>query len=101
MIQPGRNYGWPIASDSREYSGLRVSDTPWLAEFERPEVLWWPSIAPSGLTFYNGDQFPAWQGNLFGWLDDRWPDTAVPVILSESRSTDGAKRFGASRCSPS
>ena len=65
MIQPGRNYGWPIASDSREYSGLRVSDTPWLAEFERPEVLWWPSIAPSGLTFYNGDQFPAWQGNLF------------------------------------
>ena len=65
MIQPGRNYGWPIASTSREYSGLRVSDTPWLEEFERPEVLWWPSIAPSGLTFYNGDQFPAWQGNLF------------------------------------
>ena len=65
LIQPGRNYGWPIASTSREYSGLRVSDTPWLEEFERPEVLWWPSIAPSGLTFYNGDQFPAWQGNLF------------------------------------
>ena len=65
MIQPGRNYGWPIASDSREYTGLRVSDTPWLEEFERPEVLWWPSIAPSGLTFYTGDHFPAWQGNLF------------------------------------
>ena len=65
MIRPGRNYGWPVASYSREYSGLRVSDTPWLKEFERPEVLWWPSIAPSGLTFYNGDHFPAWQGNLF------------------------------------
>jgi glucose/arabinose dehydrogenase/alkylhydroperoxidase family enzyme len=65
IINPGANYGWPIASDSREYSGVRVSDTPWLQPFERPEILWWPSIAPSGLTFYTGDQFPAWQGNLF------------------------------------
>ena len=44
---------------------MRVSDTPWLDGFERPEVLWWPSIAPSGLTFYDGDRFPAWRGNLF------------------------------------
>ena len=65
IIRPGANYGWPLASYSREYSGPRVSDTPWLAEFERPEILWWPSIGPSGLTFYTGDPFPAWQGNLF------------------------------------
>ena len=65
IIHPGRNYGWPVVSDSREYSGQRVSDTPWLEEYERPEILWWPSIAPSGLTFYTGDRFPAWQGNLF------------------------------------
>ena len=65
VILPGRNYGWPVASDSREYTGVRVSDTPWLDGFERPEVLWWPSIAPSGLTFYDGDRFPAWRGNLF------------------------------------
>ncbi len=65
VILPGRNYGWPVASDSREYTGVRVSDTPWVDGFERPEVLWWPSIAPSGLTFYDGDQFPAWRGNLF------------------------------------
>ena len=32
---------------------------------ERPEIVWLPSIAPSGLTFYTGDQFPAWKGNLF------------------------------------
>ena len=65
VILPGRNYGWPIASDGREYTGVRVSDTPWLAEFERPEILWWPSIAPSGLTFYDGEHFPAWRGDLF------------------------------------
>ena len=65
VIKPGANYGWPVASYSRQYSGQRVTDTPWLAEFERPEVLWWPSIAPSGLTFYTGERFPTWQGNLF------------------------------------
>ena len=65
IITPGANYGWPLASDGREYSGLWVSDTPWLEDFARPEVVWWPSIAPSGLTFYTGEQFPAWQGNLF------------------------------------
>ena len=65
IIKPGGNYGWPFASYSREYSGARVTQTPWLAEFERPEVLWWPSVAPSGLTFYTGEHFPAWQGNLF------------------------------------
>ncbi len=65
IIEAGRNYGWPVASDSREYTGVRVSDTPWLQPFERPEIVWWPSIAPSGLTFYDGDQFPAWRGNLF------------------------------------
>ncbi len=65
VIQPGANYGWPVASYSRQYSGVPASETPWLAEFESPEVVWWPSIAPSGLTFYSGEHFPAWQGNLF------------------------------------
>ena len=65
IIKPGVNYGWPLASYSREYSGVRVTDTPWLAEFEEPEILWWPSIAPSGLAFYTGEHFPEWRGNLF------------------------------------
>ena len=59
------NYGWPLASYSREYSGVPVTETPWLPEFQGPEIMWWPSIAPSGLTFYTGEHFPAWQGDLF------------------------------------
>ncbi|MCY3845603.1 MAG: PQQ-dependent sugar dehydrogenase [Acidobacteria bacterium] len=65
IIRPGANYGWPVASYSRQYSGLPVTDTPWLPEFTGPEVIWWPSIGPSGLTFYDGEHFPAWRGNLF------------------------------------
>ena len=74
IIQPGANYGWPLVSYSREYSGVPVTETPWLEEFESPEILWWPSIAPSGLTFYTGEHFHAWHGNLFvGAMRNRMP----------------------------
>ena len=62
VIAAGANYGWPVASYSRQYSGLPVTDTPWLEEFVGPEVIWWPSIAPSGLTFYTGEHFPGLAG---------------------------------------
>ena len=65
VIQAGRNYGWPDVSYSREYFGLRVTEQPWQEQFEQPEIVWVPSIAPSGLVFYTGDRFPSWQGNLF------------------------------------
>ncbi|MEX0617624.1 MAG: PQQ-dependent sugar dehydrogenase [Pseudohongiellaceae bacterium] len=64
IVLPGKNYGWPVASYSRMYRGDWVSETPWREEFESPVVLWWPSIAPSALTFYRGDKIPAWQDNL-------------------------------------
>ena len=65
IITAGANYGWPVASYSRQYSGLPASETPWLPEFVGPEIVWWPSVAPSGMTFYTGEHFPAWHGDLF------------------------------------
>ena len=65
IIAPGRNYGWPIVSYSREYFGPRVSERPWQEDMEQPEIVWIPSIAPSGLLFYTGDRFPVWKGSLF------------------------------------
>ena len=65
VILAGRNYGWPEVSYGREYDGPRVAEQPWQAGMEQPVIVWLPSIAPSGMTFYTGDRFPAWQGNLF------------------------------------
>ena len=65
VIEAGRNYGWPIVSYSRQYSGQRMTEAPWRPGMELPAVLWVPSIAPSGLAFYDGDRFPDWKGNLF------------------------------------
>ncbi|HJT89906.1 MAG TPA: PQQ-dependent sugar dehydrogenase [Bryobacteraceae bacterium] len=65
LILPGKNYGWPVSSFGRAYDGPNISEAPWTEGFQRPIVLWIPSIAPSGMTFYTGDKFPAWKGNLF------------------------------------
>ena len=65
VIRPGHNYGWPDVSYGREYSGARISDVWWREGTELPEVVWIPSVAPSGLAFYTGDRFPAWTGDLF------------------------------------
>jgi aldose sugar dehydrogenase len=65
LILPGRNYGWPVVSYGRAYDGPRISDVPTRDGFEPPIVVWIPSIALSGMTFYSGDKFPAWKGNVF------------------------------------
>ncbi|MCB1671949.1 MAG: PQQ-dependent sugar dehydrogenase, partial [Pseudomonadales bacterium] len=65
IVKAGVNYGWPLVSFSRQYRGDWVAGEPGHASFQAPEVLFWPSIAPSELTFYTGDRFPQWQGNLF------------------------------------
>jgi glucose/arabinose dehydrogenase len=65
LILPGKNYGWPKWSFGRDYQGPRISDTPFGPGIEQPLILWIPSIAPTGLTFYTSDRIPAWKGNLF------------------------------------
>jgi len=65
LLLPGRNYGWPKFSYGRNYDGPRISVVPLGDGIEQPLILWLPSIAPTGLTFYTGDRFPAWKGNLF------------------------------------
>lgn len=64
-IDGGENYGWPLATHSREYSGGLISPEESLPGMVDPEVIWTPSIAPSGLAVYSGEQFPEWQGDLF------------------------------------
>jgi glucose/arabinose dehydrogenase len=65
ILEPGANYGWPLVSYGRQYSGERVSDLPSRQGFVEPELIWVPSIAISGMTFYTGDRFPHWKNNLF------------------------------------
>ena len=66
VLAPGHNYGWPLVSMGRNYTGTLASDQP----FARPgmdnaRMFWVPSISPSSIIFYTGDKFPRWKNNLF------------------------------------
>ena len=65
VVKPGANYGWPMVSYGRRYEGPWQSERAGHAGFEPPVVIWVPSIATSGLTFYTGDKLPKWKGDVF------------------------------------
>jgi glucose/arabinose dehydrogenase len=61
----GKNYGWPVISYGKHYSGFQIGEGSHKAGMEQPAYYWDPSIAPSGFAYYEGSAFPAWKGNLF------------------------------------
>jgi glucose/arabinose dehydrogenase len=66
ILKPGHNYGWPLVSTGRNYTGTLVSEEPWARPgMDNPRIHWVPSISPSSIMFYTGDKFPNWKNNLF------------------------------------
>jgi glucose/arabinose dehydrogenase len=66
VLLPGHNYGWPLVSTGRNYTGTLVSDSPWARPgMDNPRMHWVPSISPSSIMFYTGDKFPRWRNSLF------------------------------------
>ena len=64
IIEKGSNYGWPVIGYGVDYSGRKIHESTHKGGMEQPVRHWTPSIAPSGMTFYDGDLFAAWRGNL-------------------------------------
>ena len=62
--EAGNNYGWPVISYGRHYSGMKIGVGAEAPGYEQPKFYWDPSIAPSGLAVYSGAMFPEWQGDL-------------------------------------
>lgn len=65
LIEAGKNYGWPVATFGIDYSGARISPYTSYEGTKQPLLDWTPSIGPSGMTIYDGAQFPDWQGDIF------------------------------------
>lgn len=66
LIQPGKNYGWPIITYGLEYSGKKIGDAiTQMNGMEQPVYYWDPVLSPSGMTFYSGNEIPEWKNNLF------------------------------------
>ncbi len=66
VLQPGRNYGWPVIGYGVNYqTGSAIHSGTMRQGMEQPIHVWVPSIGTSGLMFYTGDKFPEWRGSLF------------------------------------
>ena len=83
LVRSGVNYGWPVITYGKEYIGGSIGEGTHHPNMAQPIHQWTPSIAPSGISFYNGDAFPAWKGNLF--------TTALKFELLVRQELDGNK----------
>ena len=64
LLLPGRNYGWPEASNGDNYNGVPIPDHKSGDGFQAPKVWSNPSISPGGIAVYYGAMFPEWRGSL-------------------------------------
>ena len=64
IILKGHNYGWPVITYGKNYSGTIISRLTHKEGMDQPVFHWTPSIAVCGMAFYDGDQFPEWKNNL-------------------------------------
>ncbi len=63
LIEPGKNYGWPLVSYATNYNGVPVPGPDTRQDLTKPVIYWTPIIAPGSLTFYKGAMFPQWNGS--------------------------------------
>ena len=75
-----------------DYSGVKIGEGTEKPGMEQPAYYWDPVIAPSGATFYNGDAFPDWKGDLF--IGSMQPGGLVRLKLSNGRVTEEHRYIG-------
>lgn len=69
LIEPGKNYGWPLVSYAVNYNGVEIPSPDTRPDLAKPVIYWTPVIAPGSITFYDGTLFPQWKGSaLIGGL---------------------------------
>jgi glucose/arabinose dehydrogenase len=73
IVSAGGNYGWPVVSYGRSYTGELTQGLggsgperaePCAPGMEPPWLFWSPVIGPGGMAMYTGDRFPLLKGNL-------------------------------------
>jgi glucose/arabinose dehydrogenase len=64
LIEPGKNYGWPLVSYAVNYDGVPIASPTTRPDLAEPVLYWTPVIAPGNMVFYKGAMFPQWNGSL-------------------------------------
>ena len=72
LIEPGKNYGWPLVSYATNYNGVPIPSPDSRSDLTKPVIYWTPIVAPGNLIFYKGAMFPQWNGSaLMGGMDSK------------------------------
>ena len=90
--QAGKNYGWPIITYGRDYSGLSIGEGSAKEGMEQPVYYWDPVIAPSGMTFYTAEAIPGWQGSIL--VGSLTPGALVRLVLQDGKVTREERYLG-------
>ena len=90
-IVAGKNYGWPVISYGRHYSGAPIGEGTYKLGMEQPIYYWDPSIAPSGFTHYRGKVFPKWDGDFF--IGSLKLESIIRLKLEQNRVIDEERLF--------
>ncbi|CCD89298.1 putative glucose dehydrogenase precursor [Bradyrhizobium sp. ORS 285] len=91
LIEPGKNYGWPLVSNGDNYDGTPIPRHATRPDLAAPLLYWDPVIAPAGLAFYDGAMFPQWKGSaLIGGLRAQ---ALVRVAFRADGQPDEAERW--------
>jgi glucose/arabinose dehydrogenase len=92
LIEPGKNYGWPLVSYAVNYNGTPIPSPDTRADLTKPVIYWTPVIAPGSLTFYNGTMFPQWKGSaLIGGMGSQ---TLNRITFDGKGGATPAERWG-------
>ncbi|HEY7406691.1 MAG TPA: PQQ-dependent sugar dehydrogenase, partial [Gemmatimonadaceae bacterium] len=93
--EKGKNYGWPVITYGRDYSGASIGEGSEKEGMEQPVYYWDPVIAPSGMTFYTGDRYPGWTGSaIVGGMGVR---ALVRLTIANGRVTGEERYLGGQR----
>jgi glucose/arabinose dehydrogenase len=91
LIEPGKNYGWPLVSYAVNYNGVPIPSPDTRTDLTKPVIYWTPIIAPGNLTFYKGAMFPQWRGSaLMSGLVTR---TLSRITFDEKGGATPAERW--------
>jgi glucose/arabinose dehydrogenase len=90
LIEPGKNYGWPLVVYGANYDGVPIPSPDTRADLTKPVIYWNPVIAPGNLMFYSGNLFPQWKGSAF--ISGLGSGTLSRIIV-EGSTAKPAERF--------
>ena len=83
--EKGKNYGWPVITYGRDYSGAKIGEGTGKQGMEQPVYYWDPVIAPSGAVWYTGDRYPGWKGSLL--VGSLQPGALVRLTVEDGKVT--------------